>query len=45
MSIPKMRMLRWISEVTIEGRIRHEYVKGSIGVASIVLKMRKNRLR
>jgi len=31
-----MRMLRWMSVVMREGRIRNEYVRGSIGVASIV---------
>ena len=40
-----MRMLRWMSGVTREDRIKNEYVRGSIGVASIVDKMRENRLR
>jgi hypothetical protein len=40
-----MRMLKWMSEVTREDRIRNEYVRGSIGVASIVDKIRENRLK
>jgi hypothetical protein len=43
MSVAEMRMLRWTSRVTREDRIRNEYLKGSIGVASIVNKMRENR--
>jgi len=31
--------------VTRKDRIRNEYIKGSIGVASIVDKIRENRLR
>jgi len=34
-----MRMLRWMSGVIREDRIRNEYVRGSIGVALIVDKM------
>jgi hypothetical protein len=45
MSVAKIRMLSWISGVTSEDRIRNEYVRGSIDVASIVSKMRINRLR
>ena len=40
-----MRMLRWMSGVTREDKIRNEYIRGSIGVASIVDKMRENILR
>ena len=45
MSVTEMRMLRWMSGVTSEDRIKNKYVRGSIGVASIVDKMRENRLR
>jgi len=41
-------MLRWMSGMTREDRIRNEYIRGSIGVAkmaSIVDEMRENRLR
>jgi hypothetical protein len=31
-----MRMLRWISGVTKEDRIRNEYMRGSIGIELIV---------
>jgi len=34
-----------MSEVTREDRIRNEYARGGMGVASIVNKMRENRLR
>jgi len=44
MNVAEMRMLKWMSGVTREDRIRNEYVRGSIGVASIVAKMRENRL-
>jgi hypothetical protein len=41
MSIMEMRMFRWMSEVTRENIIRNEHVRGSIGVASMVNKMRE----
>jgi len=34
-----------MSGVTKEDRIKNKYVRGSIGVASILDKMRENRLR
>jgi len=40
-----MKMLRWISEMTREDRIRNEYIRESLKVASIMDKMRENRLR
>ena len=45
MSVAEIKMLRWMSGVTREDKIRNEYIRGSIGVASIVDKMRENRLR
>lgn len=44
-NIVEVRMLRWTSRVTREDGMRDEYVRGSIGVASIMDKMRENRLR
>lgn len=38
-------MFRWMSRVMREGRIRNEYVKRSKCVASIMDKMRENKLR
>jgi hypothetical protein len=40
-----MRIFRWMSGVSREDRIRNEYVRDRIGVASIEDKMRENRLR
>ncbi|KAF0752588.1 Uncharacterized protein FWK35_00011041 [Aphis craccivora] len=37
--------VRWMIGVTREDRIRNEYIRGSIGVAPIVDKLRENRLR
>jgi hypothetical protein len=45
MSVTEIRILRRMSEMTREDRIRTEYVKGKIGVVSIVDKKRENRLR
>jgi hypothetical protein len=45
MSHEEMKMIRWMSEVTRKDGIRNEYVRDSIGEASIVDKMRENRLR
>jgi len=44
MSVAKMRMLRWINRMTGKDRIRNEFIR-SIGIALIMDKMRKNRLR
>ncbi|XP_050444261.1 uncharacterized protein LOC126847894 [Adelges cooleyi] len=45
MSVAETRMLRWMSAVTGEDRIRKESIRGSLGVASIVEKTRENMLR
>jgi len=45
MRVAEMRMLRWMSRVKGEDRIRNEYVSGSICVESRVNSMRENRLR
>jgi len=45
MSVAEMIMLRWMSGVTREDRVRNQYGRGAIGVASIIDKMRENRLR
>jgi len=44
LSVVEIRMLKWMSGVTRDDRIRNEYVRGSTGVASIVVKMKENRL-
>lgn len=36
-------MLRWTSGLAKEDKIRNKYMRGAIGVALIVDKMRKNR--
>jgi hypothetical protein len=36
MNVAEMRRLRWMNGVTRKDRIRNEYVKSIIGVASIV---------
>ena len=41
MSVVEMIMLRWMSG----DKISNEYIRGSVGVASIVEKMREIRLR
>lgn len=38
-------MLRWMSIVTKEDKIRNNYIKVSIRVASIEDKIRKNKLK
>lgn len=38
-------MLKWMSVVTREDRIRNKYVRDKIGIASIEDKMRETRLR
>ncbi|XP_025413923.1 uncharacterized protein LOC112686036 [Sipha flava] len=45
MCVAEMSMLRWMIGVARKDRIWNEYMRDSIGVSSIMGKMRKNRLR
>jgi hypothetical protein len=45
MSVAEIRIFIWMSGVTREDIISKGYVRGSIGISSIVDKTRKNRLR
>lgn len=38
-------MLRWMCEVKINNKIKNKIIRGSVGTALIVDKMRKSRLR
>jgi hypothetical protein len=43
MSIIEMRMLRWMSEMAREDKIKNGYVRGNISITSIMDKMRENK--
>lgn len=43
MSVLEMRMLRWMCELSKEDRIRNEYIRGNVGISSIMEKVRKIR--
>ena len=45
MDVAEMRMLRWMSGVTREDRIRNEYIRGSNKVVEISKKVQEGRLR
>ncbi|XP_068207502.1 uncharacterized protein [Palaemon carinicauda] len=45
MDVAKMRMLRWMSGVTREDRIRNDYIKGSTKVVEISKKVQEGTLR
>ena len=45
MDAEEMRMLRWMSGVTREDRIRDEYIRGSTKVVEISKKVQEGRLR
>lgn len=44
-NVAEMRMLRWVSKVTNEYRIRNEYIKSYTCVNTIVDNMRENKHR
>lgn len=44
MSLEEIRMLRWTSLVAREDKIINWYISGSIGVFSIIYKMREKTL-
>ena len=45
MDVAEMRMLRWMSGVTREDRIRNEYIRGSLKVVEASKKIQEGRLR
>ena len=45
LSVTEMKMLRMMCGVTRRDRLRNEFVRGSVGVDSIVDKMAQSRLR
>lgn len=45
MSVVEMRMLRWMSGMVRNDRIRNEFICGSLSVAPMVDKMRESQLR
>ena len=45
MGVAEMRMLRWMCGHTRKDKIRNEDIRGTVGVAEIVGKMRENRFR
>ena len=45
MDVAEMRMLRWMSGVTREDRIRNDYIRGSTKVVEISKKVQEGRLR
>lgn len=44
MNVVEMRILKWISRVPKKDMMRNKYIRDSIGVTSIVDKMRENIL-
>ncbi|KAM1079573.1 hypothetical protein ACFX2B_014121 [Malus domestica] len=44
MGVAEMRMLRWMCGHTGNDKIRNEDIRGKVGVAEIVRKLRENRL-
>jgi len=44
-SVAEMKMLRYMTGVSREVKIRNEYVERSVGIALIMGKMKENRLK
>ena len=44
MEVAEMRMLRWMCGVTRKDRIRNDYIRGTVKVAELGLKMQERRL-
>jgi hypothetical protein len=44
MKVVEMRMLQWMCGHTIKDRVRNEIIREKVGVTSIEVKMRENRL-
>lgn len=45
MSKAKMRMLRWILEITRKDELRNEFILNRLRLTSIINNLRKNQLR
>ncbi len=45
MQVAALRMRRYLSRVSRKGRIRNDYIRGSLGVADLRDKIRDHRLR
>ena len=45
MEVPEMKMLRFAMEVTKKDKIRNEYIRSTVKVERLGMKMRKGRLR
>ena len=45
MDVSEMRMLRWECGITRQDRVRNDYVRGSLKVAPISMKVKETRLR
>ena len=44
-SVPKMRMLRWMCDKTTKDKVRNEDIHLQVGIAPIKDKLNENRLR